>query len=393
MMKRLIVVVSIVFMGYPVCAEEVFSDTLYARQMLAKLEEDLLVVRDRYLGQQDVIWKELSVVNEALRNASRSGDYREMHARLLQKWELENELDLLQKEEEIEMLRTRYRHGIGLIKLLYEKMLSLDHHFSGMEIYQNVMLLSNPNSYPEFKKIREVLEEKLKKKHAITLPSVLHTNPYVSATFSLVAAFIGEGDTKEKQEELEKIACILDFTVKMSADLNIIQYETGFLQLSNLQLKTELERLFEDYCQIIDYLVPLEKCRNEDDWEQLYLKLDQSVEKMREELARIGTGGLPARKISRMLVNFEFATRQVADFMGKYSHFIVQGSQYYQKFSEIIANYSVDESCREAMPMPFEELKRDISHTIEKFEETYSLPELKGSRLKELLYGSLEASG
>ena len=59
---------------------------------------------------------------------------------------------------ELDILAIRYKKGIELIKLLYEKILGLDHHFSGMQTYQNILLLSNPHTYPEFQKKQQDME-------------------------------------------------------------------------------------------------------------------------------------------------------------------------------------------------------------------------------------------
>ena len=42
------------------------------------------------------------------------------------------------------------------------------------------------------------------------------------------------------------------------------------------------------------------------------------------------------------------------------------------------------------LPKQFDELKKDISSTIEKFHNTCNLPEIQGSRLKDLMYGTGE---
>ena len=143
-------------------------------------------------------------------------------------FELQRSVDL----ESLQLLRIRYRKGLELVKLLYEKVLALDHHFSGMQTYQNVAHLSNPHSFPEFDRINGLLEDKLRKRHAIQLPGLLHTNPYLMATFSVVAAFLGDNEPTAKQKDLDEIACILDFTVRMNADLNTIRHETEYLKRS-----------------------------------------------------------------------------------------------------------------------------------------------------------------
>ncbi|MFZ2898153.1 MAG: hypothetical protein WA004_06000 [Saprospiraceae bacterium] len=306
---------------------------------------------------------------------------RRQYRLLLEKERIGEQLAALEEEKEMQLLKIRYKKGIDLIKLLYEKILALDHHFSGMQIYQNILLLSNPNSYPDFQKSRNLLEDQLKKKNALVLPPILHSNPYMSAAFSLVATFIGDGETKDRQKEFDQISCILDFTVRMSAELSIIQHETEYLKTANQTLKKDCERLFEDYVKVVGYLVPLEKCRFNDDWETVYLQLDDFIRSMESDLTN------PASRWSREQVNLEFATQRVADFIGQYQYFVSQGAQYYQKFDNIISTYENEDFCKQNLPRQFDELRKDIRQTIDKFSHTYNLPEIQGSRMKDLLFG------
>lgn len=303
---------------------------------------------------------------------------------LQQQLQAERELSRLWSEQELQLLKIRYRKGIDLIKILYEKILALDHHFSGMQIYQNILLISNPNTYPEFQKAQSMLEDRLKKRNALQLPGILSSNPYLSATFSLVAAVVGDGESKVKQQDFDEISCILDFTVRMNSDLSIIQHETEYLKKANQELKQECERLFEDYVKVVRYLVPLQVCRRNDDWEALYVHLNDFIYQLEENLQSPGARN---PSVPRDQINLEFATQRVAEFIGKYSGFIALGSQYYQKFNNIVSTYEHERTCESKLPRQFSELKTDIQSTIDKFNNTYRLPEIQGSRLKDLLHG------
>jgi hypothetical protein len=292
---------------------------------------------------------------------------------------------MYEKLTHLQMLKVRYRKGLDLIQLLYEKILALDHHFSGMQIYQQVFQLSNPNSYPEFQQVKLILEENLKKKHALKLPELFYTNPYLSATYSIVASLLGDGETKTKESNIDEISCILDFTVRMHSDLGVIQNETEYLKAANQQIRMDCERLFEDYVKVVEYLVPLSKCRERDDWETLYLQLDRFVMDMEQRLQQ--TAEAPDLYWNRAQVNLEFSTQRVAEFINQYINFITLGTQYYQKFHQILTNYEEESSCSENLPHSFEQLKKDIEATIDKFQSTYQLPEIQGSRMKDLLYG------
>ena len=63
--------------------------------------------------------------------------------------------------------------------------------------------------------------------------------------------------------------------------------------------------------------------------------------------------------------------------------------RYYDSLKWIrgFSTYENEQSCQEIFPREFTELKFDIKSTIEKFNNTYNLPEIQGSRLKNLMYG------
>lgn len=324
-------------------------------------------------------------------------------------WEqnqLEKTLDGLEQEHELKLLKVRYRKSIEIVKMLYEKVLSMDHHFSSLKAQQGLSNLSNPNNYPEFRENRERIEEKLRKKHGFALPQVLQSNPYMSAAFSIVGLVLGSSsDERDKKDDLENVACILDFTVRMHNDLNVIYYETGYLRDANLTLKKECEALFAECTRQVGYSIPLASCRDGDDWERLYTMLDTYVGRaLGENTTTTGspTGGAPGytppgaaganqpdpRLVQRATVNLQFSIDRVTQFIDKYSAFVGQGSEYYKKFSKIVHNYENEKTCSAVMPTQFSELKSDIELTLEKFNSAYKMPEVQGSKLKDMLYGA-----
>ena len=175
-------------------------------------------------------------------------------------------LELDEENFQLQLLRLRYTKGLEFIKLIYEKVLSLDHHFTSLQTFQQVNSMANPNNYPAFQQNRLLFEERLKKKGgSVKIPALLQANPFISATFSIVSTLFSEGDNSQKEKDLEQISCILDFTVRMNADLNTIYYETEYLKQNNLALKEDCMALFSEYSKPIGYFVTLDKCRKEDE--------------------------------------------------------------------------------------------------------------------------------
>ena len=212
-------------------------------------------------------------------------------------------------------------------------------------------------------------------------------NPYLSTTFSLVASVIGGGSSKDREADLNEIACILDFTASMNSELSTIFYETEFLKANNFSLKSECLDLFVDYTKVIGYFTTLDKCRKEDDWEKLYETLDGFVQKLEEDMKKDNSPGSSAYKKQ---INLEFSVDRLLEFINKYNAFISQGEKYYKKFKIIVSNYPNEASCLEKLPPHFTQLQKDIDNSIYKFNEAYDISELTGSKLKDLLYGFVD---
>lgn len=303
---------------------------------------------------------------------------------LLEKMRLEEQLRRLRGETELKILRLRYRKSIEMLKMLYEKILGMDHHFTSLRTNQQVMKISNPHEYPEFKEVKTLLQDRMKKKYGFAWPDLLDTNPYLSAAFSLIGLALGGNDTKLSRQQLDHIACILDFTVRMHQDLGVIYYETEYLRDGNLTLKKECETLFAECARHVGYTIPLTVCRESDDWEHLYTALDQYVEKA------AGASPFDPTLSQKANINLQFSIDRVVHFIEKYCAFVAQGNEYYKKFSKIVNNYANEKTCSGTLPETFTQLKADIGITLEKFNSAYNLPEIQGSRLKDLLYGAGE---
>ncbi len=311
---------------------------------------------------------------------------------LWERVQLEDALKALEAEHQLKFVKLRYRKGIEIIKMLYEKILGMDHHFSSLKAQQELLKISNPHNYPEFKESLGATAEKMKRKYNFTLPQLLQGNPFLSAAFSVVGMMLSGVEDKDKKENQEKVACILDFTVRMYNDLNVIYYETGYLRDANLTLKKDCEALFSDCSRQVGYTITLEGCRQSDDWERLYSLLDNMVAKALGENNTIP--GMPAQPDQKLLAkaetNLQFAIDRVVYFINRYSDFVNQGAEYYKKFAKIADSYENEKACNTILPDQFRQLKADIDQTLEKFNSAYRMPEVQGSKLKDMLYGTVE---
>lgn len=297
---------------------------------------------------------------------------------LVEKDQIKTDIKQLKAETTGEISKVRYLKGLQIIKILYEKVLSLDHHFASVRTLNEINKISNPNQYPEYEKLKEIVSSKKDKKTGLDLTSILGTNTVVS----LVQTFtnmMGSSLTKEeKEKELANVECILDFTLRMQNDLNTIYFETAFLQTSNDKVKEEIELLFKDYTKPIGYVASLESCRKSDDWETVNQKMEEYLTKMK---AATGTAQY------KMQVNLEFPIDRLLQFITQYNNFIDQGGKFYEKFKIILNSYENEKQCETKLPLEYKKLKTDIDVAIDKFNIAYKPVEINGTKMKEILYG------
>ncbi|NNL93489.1 MAG: hypothetical protein HKO66_14705 [Saprospiraceae bacterium] len=289
---------------------------------------------------------------------------------------------------DMKFVKFRYQKGIEILKMVYEKILSLDHHFGTLRSFQDIALMSNPNSYPEFVKIKENLKSNTKSKDPIRLPVFLDNNPLISMGYAVVSSFFGTGDKQKRQGEMEKISCLLDFTLSMQSDLKIIYYETDYLKLNNQELKGKCIQLFKDYTKVIGYKFSLDYCRDIDDWDNVISLLDETIRTLNNYSDQ--PFSQEQKSIKHNINNLEFSIDRLLGFINEYSLFISQGEKYYHKFLSILKNYEHKDICISQLPTQYLELENEILQSIDKFETAYNVAELKGTKLRDLLYGSPE---
>ena len=277
-----------------------------------------------------------------------------------------------------EISKIRYIKGLQIIRILYEKVLGLDHHFSSVRTFSEISKISNPTQYPEFEKVQDLIKSKKDKKFGFDLTSILGTNSIASVINTFTSMLVSNLTKEEKESELKKVDCIIDFTLRMQNDLNTIYFETAFLQKSNDGIKKDIETLFRDYTKPIGYAKSLKECRENDDWSKVKDKLENYV------LTIAKSENLQKRK---MQIEVEFPIDRLIQFIGGYNNFINSGEQFYQKFSIILNSYQNQTPCESKLPIEYGKLKSDINIAIDKFNVAYKPVEVNGSKMKEILYG------
>ncbi|WP_374957603.1 hypothetical protein [Gilvibacter sp.] len=291
-------------------------------------------------------------------------------------------LDITKQFEYADISKVRYLKGLQLIRLLYEKMLALDHHFEAVTTLGEMSAMANPNTYPVFNELKGILKQE-NKKTSFELPSLLGDNIYTSIVHSVVSLFNSNQTKKEKEAAIKEIECILDFSLNMHQDLNTIYFETAFLKSSSDGLLEGLEELFRSYTLPIGYKKSLEQCRSLDDWDALKEALDNYLSQMHEAIADASKSD----KAFKLQVNLEFSIDRLLQFITQYNSFIDQGAKFYKKFAIMLSSYENEAFCRDQIPGEFAVLKEKINNSIDKFNNAYKPAEINGSKLKEVLYG------
>lgn len=348
---------------------------------LVQLELELLDIQANYTKKREGISMLLAKANKGLKE-SITNDQKLYW--LLEKDRLTDDRDRLTLSELTDISKVRYLKGLQIIKILYEKTLSLDHHFTSVSTFQDINKISNPNNYPEFATVKEHLGNKKDKKAGFNLTHILGDNIYANVTHSLISLFNNTSNSAaEKEESLQEIECILDFTLRMHNDLNTIYFETMFLKKSNDNIMDELQKLFADYTKPIQYKTALQECRNGDDWDNVREHLDQYLLALNAALGNESE----QYKAHKMQINLDFPIDRLMQFITQYNSFIDQGGKFYEKFGIMLNSYENEQQCASKIPVAYRKLQDNITIAIEKFNTAYKPVEINGSKMKEVLYG------
>jgi hypothetical protein len=371
-MKRLFILF-LFLINYSSYANDSFDKETAA--IIDEMHNEITLMHKKYELQIIVVQNKITNLSNLIKDTFSNEDKLNY---LLLKDQLMDELIRLQLESTSEISKIRYIKGLQIIRILYEKVLSLDHHFASVRTFSEISKMANPNQYPEFEKVKQLIKDKRDKKQGFDLTAILGTNTLVSVINTFSNLMVSGLSKEEKELELAKVECILDFTLRMQTDLNTIYFETAYLQASNNSIKSDIETLFKDYTKSINYTVSLLECRNNDDWDKVSGQLDAYIITMDK------TQGVQKNK---MLINLEFPIDRLIQFITQYNGFINEGEKFYQKFSIILNSYENEKQCKSKLPLEYKRLKSDIDIAIEKFNVAYRPVEINGTKMKEILYG------
>ncbi len=288
-------------------------------------------------------------------------------------------------DEELVLTVRSYRRGIDLLRLLYEKALSLEYHFASLQLDHRIEQLSNPMNFEDFRKSVSQLESLNKSSVKVKMPELLLENPQSSVFYVMNLAMNAKGAPEQRQQILDSMACLLNYIMNMQSDLDDLYYENKLLYLRTTDLRQRCEKLFADYTAAVDYDKPLSECRASDDWDEL----DAYISRKAEEIG----AGMDAPKAAvreaayRKLINFAFSVNRLVDYLDFYDEVLNSGRHMYRECELILQHLTKVKTCSASTPEELRRLQYEISEAIERFDRAYETVELKGSRLKDILYG------
>lgn len=372
-MKKIIILVSIFCFSFSSAKEITINED--PNSIINEMYSEIMVSKTKYFVLSAEINSRITEINTNLlqeKNIDKKVNF------LVEKDVLKTKLENAKIDAENDISKVRYIKGLQIMRILYENVLGLDHHFASVRTFSEISKISNPNQYPEFEKVQELVKNKKDKKVSFDLTAVLGSNPLVSIVNTFTGMLVSNLTKDEKENELAKVDCIIDFTLRMQNDLNTIYFETSFLQTSNDTVKKDIENLFKDYTKPIGYEKSLKDCRDNDDWDEVKDKLHTFIRSIEK------SENLKKRK---MQIEVEFPIDRLIQFIGSYNNFINSGEQFYHKFNIILNSYENQKQCESKLPIEYTKLKADVNVAIEKFNVAYKPVEINGSKMKEILYG------
>ena len=138
------------------CSFGSISDTKDPNEMWNEMLIEIVNIHKQYLTKWVVINDKIQYINKKI--VIENSAEKKLNL-VIEKDLLKESLVLLKIENESDISKIRYLKGLQIIRILYDKTLSLDHHFSSVRTFSEINKMANPNQYPEFDKLKELIRE------------------------------------------------------------------------------------------------------------------------------------------------------------------------------------------------------------------------------------------
>lgn len=340
---------------------------------LNKFENKIIEIETKFETEQTKLLDEITKLNEEL--ISLSTDQFGKRIEALEK--KQQNLDLLktnEQDKEMALYQTKYEAGVLIIKDIIESMQKLKSQYDAVSFNDSYRSLSNPHQYPLFAENIKFLKQKLIKK-GLTLPPLNLGNPILNSVYGLAQGLVS--DQEDKDEKIQELICILDFTSIVSQDLNVIKFDLIYLQYSIDKMLLDYQELFKSYTNLVGY---------GDDFNTYIRDADEDLsDKIEAYFKNTKTKETAMKEKDLKIIKFQL--QKVMDAYLKYEMFTSQNSAYYEKFDLIIRN--IEPTCGNArvqadMHNKYDEVRGKLLKAKNSFNMAFS-GTIKQSYLKELI--------
>lgn len=145
---------------------------------------------------------------------------------LEQNQEAYEKIEEIRQETETKLLRLSYLASIDIINFISEKTKGLKAIYAWGDVVSGMSSLSNPRDFDDFDNTLTTLKNN--QKNQVRLPDFQMTNPILNTAYSFVSGIFNKKDDKGKAD-MEKLNCILEFTLQAEKQLGFIELEGAHL--------------------------------------------------------------------------------------------------------------------------------------------------------------------
>ncbi|MBP9600788.1 MAG: hypothetical protein KBE41_04725 [Lutibacter sp.] len=354
----------------------IFSLTSHAQVEVSELKEvnnQIVEIQTKFDTKQSELLKEIEKLNSDLKSLNSNEFLKRISVLELKQGKLDS-LKIIEQNKEVLLYETKYTAGVLIIKDIIESLKALKSQYAAVKFNNSYQELTNPNKYLEYNQNIEFLKKKLVKS-GLTLPELNLGNSVLNTVYAITRGVVsGQND---KDEIIEQLYCILDFTSSASQELTIVKYDLKYLEFSIDKMLLDYENLFKSYTQLVGYKNDFNTYKNDAN--------ENLQEKIKEYFASIGK--IETSKKDKLIKSTKFNLKLIIDAHINYENFISQNTAYYEKF-ELIIN-GINPTCTNnlvnvAIKSKYDVVKVNLELAKQSFKAAFSNT-IKQSYLRDLI--------
>jgi len=340
---------------------------------LKKVNNQLVEIQTKFDTKQSELLDDIEKLNTDLKSLN-ANQFGKRVGVLEKKQSILDSLKVNEQNKEVLVYETKYKAGVLIIKDIIESLKALKSQYEAVKFNNSYQELTNPNKYTKYNQNLNFLKKKLVKK-GLTLPELNLGNSVLNSVYAITRGIVS--CQKDKDENIQQLYCILDFTSSASQELTIVKYDLKYLEFSIDKMLLNYENLFQSYTSLVGY---------QNDFETYKTDPNENLqEKIKEYFESIGK--IEISKKDKLIKSTKFELKQVIDAHVNYENFIAQNTAYYEKF-ELIIN-GINPSCSNAqvnlaIKSKYDVVKDNLATAKQSFKNAFSNT-IKQSYLRDLI--------